>query len=192
MTTMVALVVAFTLATGIGVAVSFVIGIPRVVRQSVFPLVLLAYAIPQTTVLPLFILIFGTGTVSKVAFGFSHGVFPIVIAAVGALQDIKPTMVKCARSMGASRLQLLRLVILPSIVPGLFTGMRLGMSATLLGILLAELYVTSSGIGHYTHVFTETFQPSKLFALIAVLAAMAVILNESMRRIEIQHGRWRN
>ena len=73
----------------------------------------------------------------------------------------------------------------------MFTGMRLGMSATLLGILLAELYVTSAGIGHFTHVFTDSFQPAKLFALIAGLAAMAIMLNESMRRLELRHNRWR-
>ena len=70
--------------------------------------------------------------------------------------------------MGAGWLQIVRFVFLPSILPGLFTGMRLGMSATLLGILLAELYVTASGIGHYTHVYTDSFQPAKLFALVGV------------------------
>jgi NitT/TauT family transport system permease protein len=185
------LAIAFALAVAVGSLAGVLVGANRLSRRSLYPMILLAYAVPQTTVLPLFILLFGPGAASKVAFGFSHGVFPVLIAVIGGVQAVRPALITCARSMGASRLDLLRLVVLPCIVPSLFTGMRLGMSATLLGILLAELYVTSAGIGQFTHAFTDTFQPAKLFALSAGLAAMAVILNESMRRIEGRHNRWR-
>jgi ABC-type nitrate/sulfonate/bicarbonate transport system permease component len=182
---------AFALAVLAGSLAGFLIGLNRISLRSLYPMILMAYAIPQTTILPLFILTFGAGAASKVAFGFTHGTFPIVISVIAGMQGIKPALVKCARSMGAGKVQILRLVVLPCVVPSLFTGMRLGMSATLLGILLAELYVTSAGIGRYAHIFTDTFQPAKLFALIGALAAMAVILNETMRRMEIRHGRWR-
>jgi ABC-type nitrate/sulfonate/bicarbonate transport system permease component len=77
-------------------------------------------------------------------------------------------------------------------VPSLFTGMRLSVTACLLGVLLGELYVSAGGIGHFTRQFSETFQPHKLFALISVLALMAMTINESMRRIEKHLGRWRD
>ena len=68
------------------------------------------------------------------------------------------------------------------------TGMRLGMTAVLLGVLLAELYVSSGGIGYFTRRFTESFDPTKLFGLVALIAAMAIVLNEIARRAEMRFG----
>ena len=106
------------------------------------------------------------------------------------MQNVKPSLIICARSMGASRRQILANVVLPHMIPSFFTGMRLAMTADLLGVLLAELYVSQAGVGHYTRLFTESFEPPKLFALIAVLAAIAVVLNELCRRAERRMSRW--
>jgi NitT/TauT family transport system permease protein len=76
-------------------------------------------------------------------------------------------------------------------IPSFFAGMRLCMSATLLGVLLAELYVSSAGIGHFTTLFTQNFDPTKLLGLVALLAAMAIVLNEIVRRAEVKTGRFR-
>ena len=65
-------------------------------------------ALPQITILPLFILFFGIGPASKIAFGVTHGVFPIIITVVAGVQNLKPILLTSARSMGASRWQLLR------------------------------------------------------------------------------------
>ena len=59
--------------------------------------------------------------------------------------------------MGANRWQIFRWVIFPHMIPSFFTGMRLGMSGVLLGVLLAELYVSTGGIGYYTTLFTQGF-----------------------------------
>jgi ABC-type nitrate/sulfonate/bicarbonate transport system permease component len=65
------------------------------------------------------------------------------------------------------------------------------MSGALLGVLLAELYVSTAGIGHFTTMFTENFDPTKLFGLVAMLATMAIVLNEIVRRAETRFSRWR-
>jgi NitT/TauT family transport system permease protein len=96
-----------------------------------------------------------------------------------------------AHSMGASRWQVFRWVIFPHMIPTFFAGMRLGMSGVLLGVLLAELYVSSAGIGYFTQLFTQDFNPTKLLGLVSVLAAMAIVLNEMVRRAELHFGRWR-
>ena len=64
------------------------------------------------------------------------------------------------------------------------------MTAVLLGVLLAELYVSTAGIGYFTTLFTQTFDPTRLLGLIAVLAVMAIVLNEIVRRAELHFGRW--
>jgi len=82
-------------------------------------------------------------------------------------------------------------VIFPHMIPTFFAGMRLGMTGVLLGVLLAELYVSTAGIGHYTEMFTQAFDPTKLLGLVSLLAAMAIALNEIVRRAEVHFGRWR-
>jgi NitT/TauT family transport system permease protein len=77
-------------------------------------------------------------------------------------------------------------------IPSFFTGMRLGMSGVLLGVLLAELYVSTAGIGYFTTLFTQNFDPTKLLGLISILAAMAIGLNELVRRAEAWFSRWRS
>jgi NitT/TauT family transport system permease protein len=76
-------------------------------------------------------------------------------------------------------------------IPSFFTGMRLGMTGVLLGVLLAELYVSTAGIGYFTSIFTQNFDSAKLMGLVSVLAAMAIVLNEIVRRAERRSSRWR-
>jgi ABC-type nitrate/sulfonate/bicarbonate transport system permease component len=184
------LIVAFALSVVIGLAVGLIVGLHRFARGSVYPIILLLYATPQVTILPLFVLVFGIGPASKIAFGASHGVFPITMAVAAGVENIKPILLTSARSMGATRRQILLSVVFPHMIPSFFTGLRLGMTAVLFGVLLAELYVSQSGVGHFTTQFTQTFQPQNLFALVAVLAAIAVALNELCRWAEMRFSRW--
>jgi ABC-type nitrate/sulfonate/bicarbonate transport system permease component len=185
------LAVAFSISTVVGLVVGLAVGLRPFARRSVMPIILLLYGLPQITILPIFILLFGIGPLSKIAFGITHGTFVIIIAIVAGVQNLKPILLTSARSMGASRWQILRWVIFPHMIPSLFAGMRLGMSGALLGVLLAELYVSTAGIGHFTTMFTENFDPTKLFGLVAMLATMAIVLNEIVRRAETRFSRWR-
>jgi ABC-type nitrate/sulfonate/bicarbonate transport system permease component len=185
------LAVAFAIAVVIGLTVGLAVGLRPFARRSLMPIILLLYGLPQITILPLFILYFGIGPASKIAFGVTHGMFPIMIAIVAGVQNMKPILLVSARSMGASRWQILRWVVFPHMIPSFFAGMRLGMSGALLGVLLAELYVSTAGIGHFTTMFTENFDPTKLFGLVAMLATMAIMLNEIVRRAETRFSRWR-
>ena len=185
------LAVAFAMSVLIGLMVGLAVGLSKFSHRSFMPIILLLYGTPQVTILPLFILYFGIGPASKIAFGVSHGVFPIIVTTVAGVQNIKPILMTAARSMGASHWQLFRWVIFPHMIPSFFAGMRLGMTGVLLGVLLAELYVSTAGIGYFTQMFTQNFDPTKLLGLISVLAAMAIMLNEIVRRAEVHFARWR-
>jgi NitT/TauT family transport system permease protein len=156
------------------------------------PIILLLYGTPQVTILPLFILYFGIGPASKIAFGVTHGMFPIMVTVIAGVQNIKPILLTSAKSMGASRWHMFRWVIFPHMIPSFFSGMRLAMTGVLLGVLLAELYVSTAGIGYFTTLFTQNFDPTKLLGLISMLAAMAIALNELVRRAEVRFSRWRS
>jgi NitT/TauT family transport system permease protein len=189
--TLVELVVAFALSVVIGLGVGLTLGLFDFPRRTFMPMVLLVYGLPQITILPLFVLYFGIGPASKIAFGVTHGIFPIIVTVVAGVQNMKPILLTSARAMGASFWQQFRYVIFPHMIPVFFTGMRLGMTGVLLGVLLAELYVSTAGIGYFTTLFTQNFDPTKLLGLVGTLAAMAIVLNAIMRRLEMRFARWR-
>jgi NitT/TauT family transport system permease protein len=191
-TTLIELSVAFALSVAIGLVVGLTLGLFDFPRRSFMPMVLLLYGMPQITILPLFVLYFGIGPASKIAFGVTHGMFPIIVTVVAGVQNIKPILLTSARAMGASFWQQFRYVIFPHMIPVFFTGMRLGMTGVLLGVLLAELYVSTAGIGHFTTLFTQNFDPTKLLGLVGTLAAMAIVLNAIMRLFERHFARWRD
>ena len=182
--------IAFVLSVVIGLVIGLPLGLAPFARRSFMPIVLLLYGTPQVTILPLFVLYFGIGPASKIAFGVSHGFFPIIVTIVAVVQNIKPILLISARSMGASRYQILRHIVFPHMIPSFFAGMRLAMTGVLLGVLLAELYVSTAGIGYFTTLFTQSFDPTRLLGLVALLAAMAIVLNEIVRRAEVHFSRW--
>jgi ABC-type nitrate/sulfonate/bicarbonate transport system permease component len=186
------LAIAFLLSLAIGLAIGLALGLNRLAHKSFMPIVLLLYGTPKIVVLPLFVLYFGIGPASKIAFGVAHGMFPIIMTVVAGVQNIKPILLVSARSMGASRWQVFRWVVFPHMVPSFFAGMRLAMTNVLLGVLLAELYVSTAGIGYFTTLFTDNFEPTKLLGLIAMLAGMAILLNELVRLAENWFNRWRS
>ena len=184
-------VVAYLLAIAGGLAIGLAVGSTELGRRSFYPIVLLFYAIPQVVLLPLFTLGFGIGMAAKIAFGLSHGVFPIIVNVVAGMRNVNPLYLRTARAMGARPHDILRHVMFPHMVTSFFTGLRLAMTMTLLGVILAELYVSTSGVGYFTKLFAENFDPAPLFALIGTLAIMAILLNELVRAVERRYTRWK-
>jgi ABC-type nitrate/sulfonate/bicarbonate transport system permease component len=175
---------AYALSVVFGTFVGLAVGSTALSRQAFFPMILVLYAIPQVSLIPLFVLMFGLGSASKIAFGFSHGIFPVMVAVIGGMNNVPALYVRGARSMGASRFEIIRHVIFPNMVPSFFVGLRLAMTMTMLGVILAELYVSTGGVGYFARVFAENYNPAPLFALIGSLAAIALAFNACVRVAE--------
>src|SRR5205814_6338878 len=95
------LAVAFAISVVVGLIVGLAVGLHRFSHKSLMPIILLLYGTPQITILPLFILYFGIGPACKIAFGVTHGIFPIIVTVVAGVQNIKPILLRSATSMGA-------------------------------------------------------------------------------------------
>ena len=189
--TLIELIVAFGMSVVFGMLIGVLVGMTDIGRRSFYPIVLLLYGIPQAILLPLFVLVFGLGPASKIAFGFSHGVFPVIVNTIAGMRNVNPLLMRGAAAMGATPFEQLRYVMFPHMVTAVFTGLRLAMTLTLLGVLLAELFVSQGGIGFFTLLYAETFNPASLIALILTLALMAIVLNELVRMIEARFSRWK-
>jgi len=189
--TLIELIVAFGMSVVFGMLIGVLVGMTDIGRRSFYPIVLLLYGIPQAILLPLFVLVFGLGPASKIAFGFSHGVFPVIVNTIAGMRNVNPLLMRGAAAMGATPFEQLRYVMFPHMVTAVFTGLRLAMTMTLLGVLLAELFVSQGGIGFFTLLYAETFNPAALIALILTLALLAIILNEVVRMVEARFSRWK-
>ena len=190
--TLIELAVAFAMSVVFGILIGILIGLTNIGRRSMYPIVLLLYGIPQAIILPLFVLVFGLGPASKIAFGFSHGVFPVIVNTIAGMRNVSPLLLGGAAAMGASRAQQVRHVIFPHMVTTVFAGLRLAMTLTLLGVILAEIFVSQGGIGFFTLLYSETFNPAALMALVLTLALMAIALNELVRLVEARFSRWKD
>jgi NitT/TauT family transport system permease protein len=184
LTTVYEIAVAYGLAIVFGFLIGVAVGSTNLSRKSLFPIVLLLYAIPQVSLIPLFVLVFGLGPAAKIAFGFSHGIFPVIVNTVGGMRNVGGLYMRAARSMGASRIDIVRHVMFPNMVPSFFVGLRLSMTLTLLGVILAELYVSTGGVGYFTRLYAESYNPAPLFALTGSLALIAVAFNSLVRIAE--------
>lgn len=189
--TLIELVVAFAIGALIGISLGLLVGLQRFSRKAILPIIIFLYGIPQVTILPLILMVAGIGPAAKITFGVTHAFFPIALTVAAGVQNIEPALLRSAYSQGASRWQMFRYITFPHMLASFFSGMRLGMVGTIVGVLLAELYVSSSGVGYYSRLFSDNFQAPELFGLVFILAAMAVMLNELMRVAEVRFSRWK-
>jgi ABC-type nitrate/sulfonate/bicarbonate transport system permease component len=187
------LVIAFLLSIIIGTVLGYLVTSRTRVENLTMPVVLLIYSIPQITLLPLFILYFGLGWGSKIAFGVSHGMFPIALGTIAGIHHgrANPIFLRWSMTLGATRWQRLKKVEFPQAVSALCVSMRLSMATTLLGVLLADIYASTFGVGYYTRLFTDTLQGPKLFGLVFLLALMAIIINRAVLALERFTSKWK-
>ncbi len=155
------------------------------------PLVFFLFSIPKSIFLPMFILTMGIGFWQKVAFGVFSTVFIVLMSAAAAVRSVRPDHVFVARAFGATRAQIALRVYLPSMLPILLEGFRLAVIFGFTAVLLAEMYASRTGMGHQIASWGENFMMPRLFAGVLLLAIVAVLANEAVRRVEVRCSHWR-
>jgi NitT/TauT family transport system permease protein len=126
-----------------------------------------------------------------VAIIFLSTVFPILVNTMTGVRTIDRDFIKVARSFGASDGQLFATVALPSSVPNLLTGLRLGLGHALIGIVVGEMYGASAGIGYMMQTAGATFQTDRVMVGIIIIAAVGMALTQGLKMIENRFEMWR-
>ena len=189
---------AFGLACAIGIAGGICIGLllswfsategltatPAMPGEVADPILGTVYSIPKITLYPIILLIFGLSLSAKVAFGVIHGVFPVIISTMNALRNVPPIHRRTARVLGLSPVATIRTILAPAALPGIFSGVRIGVAVTLLGTLLAEMFASSSGLGFALIRAMDLHDVVDIFALALLIFASAAILNGSLLALE--------
>lgn len=155
------------------------------------PFVNALYATPRIALLPLIMIWFGIGLMSKIATVFLGAIFPILVNTITGMRTLNADFIKVARSFGASDRQLFLTVALPSSIPLLLTGLRLGLGHALVGIVVGELYGSTHGLGYLISTSGARFQTDKVMVGIILIAAAGVAMTELLRQIERRYEGWR-
>ncbi|MFC3228672.1 ABC transporter permease [Marinibaculum pumilum] len=166
----------FALAVALGIVMAVGIVYSRWIEQSLYTILVGLNSIPKVAVAPLFIVWLGTGLEPKVAIAFLIAVFPIVIDTVLGLRSVDPDLLDLARSLRGSRFQVLRMVRFPNALPSLFAGMKVGISFAFIGAIVGEFVASSSGLGYVILSSQATFDTTRMFAAIFLLAVIGTIL----------------
>jgi NitT/TauT family transport system permease protein len=150
------------------------------------------YTLPLVPFYPLFVLWFGLGFRSEVAFGAVHGVVPVVLGTMAAGARVDATLLTAARAMGAPAWRRMVMVVLPATLPDVVGALRVGAAVSLLGVLLAELMVSVDGVGQTIGVLVATLRGTQLDAVILAVCAGAVAINTVLHAVERRFSRWRD
>jgi ABC-type nitrate/sulfonate/bicarbonate transport system permease component len=181
----------YVLSVAVGIPFGIAVGWYKKMAYVFDPFVNALYSTPRVALLPLVIIWLGIGILSKVGIIFLGAVFPIMINARDGVKTTPYNLLTAARSFGASEWQIFKSVVLPSTVPFLISGLRLGVGRALIGVMVGELYAATAGIGFMITVAGATFQTDKVFVGVLVFAISGMISMDLLSRLEKRFDRWR-
>jgi NitT/TauT family transport system permease protein len=173
--TLARLVVGFVAGSLIGVVVGLLMGLSRLVRAAMQPVIGAIYPIPKIAILPLVMLIFGLGDMSRYVIVAIGVVFLVLLNTAAGVMSIEPIYLDVGRNFGAGRFDMLRTIALPGSLPLIFTGLRLAWGTGLLLIVAAEFVGARSGLGYLIWNSWQTFSVDEMYAGLVVISAIGLL-----------------
>lgn len=168
---------AFVLSVTLGFALGVVIhSLPRL-RRALDPFLATYYAIPFFAFYPLMVSIFGLNAAPVILIGFLFGVVAMVINTINGLDRIRPALLKTARICGMGPLRTAVLIKLPSAAPHLFTGAKLAIAYSFIGVIAAEFIMSTSGLGYSIAYAFNNFDNRTMYALMLFIIILVTVIN---------------
>jgi ABC-type nitrate/sulfonate/bicarbonate transport system permease component len=183
-TTMHEVAVAFAISTVAGIVASYLVTRSAWLVEVFDPLFTSINAVPAILFFPLFALLFGLGPGSKIALGITISFFPIVLNTITAFASVDPVHVRAARSMGASNWHMLRYVLLPTAIPVLLAGLRMGLTLAFLSVLGGETIASFGGLGHEIAESSQAMDSELMYAWILIVICVSTLLNLALTVLE--------
>lgn len=184
-------VVGLAIAAALGIVCGIALGARRFLGAALEPFIDALATTPKIIFLPIVMLFAGIGIESKIALGALSGFFPIIISTAAGMLEIRPVYIRVARTFNVSAGQMIRKIYLPCLVVPIATGMRLGLGVVIIGVLLGEIKMAKAGIGFLANDYYIQFDIPRLYAVLIVVFALAVLANAAMNRVTAKVGRGR-
>ena len=156
---------ALSLFLGVGFAVSVVYS--RHLQNTIYPLIIILYAMPKSALAPLMVIWIGYGIFSKMAIAFLVAFFPIVVNTVVGLKEVEPELLDLARIYKGSQAEIFRKIRLPNSLPYMFAGIKVALVLSVTGAIVAEFVAANQGLGYL--VLQANYSLDTAFALVVLL-----------------------
>ena len=181
----------FFLALAVGMPLGLLLARARVLRVGIEPYIMTLYATPMVALIPFILSMMGFGFAPKVLVVFLFAVFPVLYNTVEGARSIKPEMIEVARSFRSGEWALWREVMLPYTLPYTMTGVRQAIGRALVGMIAAEFFLSSTGLGQLIMSASQNFDTGGVFASILIIGLIGVGLMRLGLIIEQHFARWR-
>jgi NitT/TauT family transport system permease protein len=185
----------FSIGFVISVVLGVVIGVPmgwyKGISRTFDPLLSGIYATPLIALLPLIIMLFGLGPISKIIMTILAAVFPILINTMTGIANTDHRLITMARAFGARDSTIFIKVSIPGSLPYIVAGMRVALGRALVYIVVAEQYGAATGLGYLSSVAAQRFQMAAMFVPIVIIACLGAGLNELLKVAEKRLEKWK-
>ena len=174
-----------------GIVVGLVFGVSPLVARILDPYFVALNSIPRVALIPLFILWFGIGLETKVIFAATLVFFPVLMNTFAGARDVDRDLIDVIRVMGASRLDAVRRVFVPSALVWVFAGLRMSIPFALIGSVVAEMFTSNDGLGYLIAVTANQYDTAGSFASLLVTTLLGLALTGGVGLLERRALRWR-
>src|SRR5206468_4383085 len=185
------LAVGFVVSVVLGVVLDVPMGWYKTVSKTFDPLLSGIYATPLIALLPLIIMLFGLGSISKIIMTVLAAVFPILINTMVGIANTDVRLITMARAFGARDSQIFLKVSLPGSLPYIVAGIRVALGRALVYLVVAEQYGAAMGLGYLRSVAAQRFQMAAMFVPIIIIAGLGAGLTELLKSLERRLDKWK-
>jgi ABC-type nitrate/sulfonate/bicarbonate transport system permease component len=172
----------FLLAVAVGVPLGVIIGRVRWLERIFDPLLSATYPVPKIALYPIFIFALGIGSLSKVTLVFLECLYPIVLNSAAGVRTAERVLIWSALNMGASRMQVLRKIVLPAAAPAIFAGFRIAMPIALVIVIITEMIGSADGLGYFVMASLADLRTDRMLAGVVAIAVIGVVLDALLTR----------
>jgi len=183
-----AALIALAIGTALGVSTGVLFSRIPVLARALNPFITIFNALPRPALAPLFILWFGLGVEAKVVVGLSIVFFILLLNTMAGLATVDPDVKLLTDSLGPSKLQRFWKVDLPTALPSIVAGLRLGAVYSVLGVVVSEIVAAYSGLGVMLVKATNSFDITGSMSVLALMAAVATTLDLAVRQLQRRVG----
>jgi len=183
-------ILGFALSVVGGIFVAILITYSSIVRKGFYPIIVVSQVVPKVSIAPLFIVWFGTGTMSSLLLAFLIAFFPMTINAALGFQSIDEDIDKMARTFMGSPAQIFWKIRLPSALPYIFGGMKISITLAIIGVIVSEFVASQEGVGYLIKLAGGLLDTPLMLAAITVLSIAGLLLYAVIVAIEKRAIYW--
>ena len=179
---------ALSFILGVGFAISVVYS--RHLQNTIYPLIVILYAMPKSAFAPLMVIWIGYGLFSKIAIAFLVAFFPIVVNTVLGLKEVEPELLDLARINRASQFDIFRKIRLPNSLPYMFAGIKVALVLSVTGAIVAEFVAANEGLGYLILQANYSLDTALALVILLILALLSLTLFMGVEILQRKMAPW--